>query len=132
MRINDAPKDIESYSRHYDEKGLWNKLTRHAKRAGLKLVYCALLCYYVLVSHDVPARYKLTIAGALGYLILPLDAIPDFIPVAGYVDDLSAILAVLKTVSSCVTPDIRNKAVVKLHDFFGEIDNDEIDRLSVV
>lgn len=45
------------------------------------------------VDKRVPVKQKLLVSGVLAYIILPLDIIPDFIPVIGYVDDL--VLAVL-------------------------------------
>ncbi len=40
------------------------------------------------VDKRVPGRQKLIVSGIIAYLIMPLDIIPDFIPVIGYVDDL--------------------------------------------
>lgn len=40
------------------------------------------------VDKRVPAKHKLKVAGIIAYLIMPIDIIPDFIPVIGYVDDL--------------------------------------------
>nr|MDK2850471.1 hypothetical protein [Candidatus Cloacimonadota bacterium] len=40
------------------------------------------------VDKRVSAKQKLMVSGIIAYLILPLDIIPDFIPVIGYVDDL--------------------------------------------
>jgi uncharacterized membrane protein YkvA (DUF1232 family) len=49
--------------------------------------------FFILVSRlavdkRVSAKNKLFVGGIIAYLILPLDIIPDFIPVIGYVDDL--------------------------------------------
>lgn len=49
--------------------------------------------FFILVSRlavdkRVSAKHKLFVGGIIAYLILPLDIIPDFIPVIGYVDDL--------------------------------------------
>ena len=41
-------------------------------------------------------RDKAIIIGALGYLISPLDAVPDAIPIAGLSDDLGVLLYVIK------------------------------------
>ena len=44
-------------------------------------------------SYDkVPARMIVSLAGALAYLVSPLDLIPDWVPMAGFVDD-AAVLA---------------------------------------
>lgn len=43
---------------------------------------------------DIPWLTVLTVVGALIYFITPIDLLPDFIPVTGYVDDFSLILTV--------------------------------------
>lgn len=48
-----------------------------------------------MIDKDTPVGAKLVIAGALAYLVLPVDLIPDFLP-GGYLDDMSAIMAALK------------------------------------
>lgn len=73
----EAPKDIEKYEKHYNEDRFWTKVVRVAKRAGVKLVYAALLLYYVMKDPLTPQGDRLKIIGALGYFILPLDIIPD-------------------------------------------------------
>ena len=49
---------------------------------------------YDLVSDSVTGKYKgvskstvMLLAGGLAYLALPIDLVPDFIPVAGWMDD---------------------------------------------
>jgi len=51
---------------------------------------------------------------ALTYLIMPLDFVPDFIPVAGFSDDLVALTAVISLWSNHITPSIRERARRKL------------------
>jgi len=71
----------------------------------------------------------LTIAAALGYFILPTDAIFDFTPLIGYTDDLGVLLFALTQVSSNITPEIKAKARKKLRDWFGEINEEELKEL---
>lgn len=40
----------------------------------------------------VPPRQKLILVGIVGYLLVPFDIIPDFIPVVGQLDDLAVVL----------------------------------------
>lgn len=122
-----SPKDIERYQEHYSEPKLAGKLSKVAKKAGQKIVYAALLLYYVLKSPVVTKGDKTKIVGALGYFILPLDILPDFIPVVGFTDDLSAILLALHAVWKNITPEIKAMAAAKASELFGEFDPAEID-----
>ena len=115
------PKDVKVYQKYYSESGFWKKLGKVAIVAGRRLIYCALLLYYVLKSPDVLIKDKAMIIGALGYFILPVDLIPDFIPVAGYADDMAALVACYNAVKDNVTPEIEQQAQEKLADWFGDI-----------
>ena len=121
-----TPKDIEKYQKRYNEQDLTRKLGRAARKAGIKVIYLVLLLYYVLKSPSVRTSDKGKIWGALGYFILPIDLIPDFIPVAGYTDDLAALLWAFYAVAKNVTPEIESQAKKKLHDWFGDYDESEI------
>ena len=105
-----VPKNTDAYKEHYNESAFWEK----AKKLGKKVLKPALLLYYVMMSPDTPLKIKATIAGALGYLILPIDLIPDFIPVAGYTDDLAALIALVKTCDAYITPEIREQVEAEL------------------
>ena len=104
--IENAPK----YERHYNEDGFWAKLKKLAARWGEKLLYPAMMLYCMMKSPNVSFKDKTIIAGALGYLILPLDAVPDFIPMLGIIDDISAIMLALKTLNQDLTPEIHDEA----------------------
>ena len=67
-------------------------------------------------SPEVPLRLKITIVGALLYLILPTDVLPDVIPGIGLVDDLSVILIVFREVSKYLLPKIEKKFEEKFYD----------------
>jgi uncharacterized membrane protein YkvA (DUF1232 family) len=55
---------------------------------------------------------------ALTYLLLPVDLIPDFIPAAGFGDDMMAITALLGLCSRHRTPAIRQRAQRRLDRWF--------------
>jgi uncharacterized membrane protein YkvA (DUF1232 family) len=57
-----------------------------------------------------PARVRYTLMMALGYLVLPVDAIPDFLPLLGFSDDAAVIAAAIATVAGSITDDHREKA----------------------
>ena len=105
-----TPDTAPQYERHYEEGAFWKKLRHVAALLGSKLLYPALQLYYVLQSKDVPVKVKTLIVGALGYLILPADLVPDFIPALGFTDDLTALMVALRTVNKYITPDINARA----------------------
>ena len=115
--------DFMSYANKFSQSEFAEKIARIAKRAGAKLVYAALILYYTLQSDKVSKSDKAIIIGALGYMISPLDVIPDAIPIAGLTDDLAVLLYVLKKVWTGIDPEIVAQAKEKLSRWF---DDDEI------
>ena len=116
--------DFMSYANKFSQSDFVEKISRIAKRAGAKLVYAALILYYTLQSDKVSTANKALIIGALGYMISPLDVIPDSIPIVGLTDDLAVLLYVLKKVWGDVAPEIQEKAKQRLSKWF---DEDEIE-----
>ena len=119
----------EEYRNHYSDNSFWGKLKRHAKGAGLKVVYSALLLQYMMKSEDVSLTTKLIISAALGYFILPFDFIPDYAPVIGFADDMAVMLLVLRKMATNITPEIKKKAREHLQKWFGETDEEQLDQL---
>lgn len=58
--------------------------------------YCAILFKRLLGDSRVPRRWKIASALALVYLAVPFDLVPDFIPVAGQLDDAILVALVLR------------------------------------
>ena len=56
---------------------------------------CVLLSGRLLRDPRVPRRKKLLLFGLAGYLAFPFDLVPDFIPVAGQLDDVIIVALVL-------------------------------------
>lgn len=129
MSNSKVPQNIESYQSNYSESGLWKKVKSVAKKAGIKTIYMVLFLHYVLKSPDVPLEDKAKIYGALGYFILPIDLIPDFIPVVGYSDDVAALAFALHAVWKNVTPEIKEQAQRKLREWFGSFDPYELENI---
>ncbi len=121
--------DFMNYSNKFSKRDFVEKIARIAKGAGAKLVYAALILYYTLQSDKVSATNKAMIIGALGYLISPLDVVPDAIPIAGLADDLGVLVFVLKKVWTDIDPDIQVKARERLSKWFDEDEIEEINDL---
>ena len=123
------PNNIENYQENYSESKLQRKLTSVARWAGAKVVYAVLLLYYVLRNPNVSMADKSKIYGALGYFILPTDLILDFIPLAGYSDDMAAIMWAIHTVRRNITPEIKSQAKEKLGQWFDSYNEKKIDKI---
>lgn len=64
-----------------------------------------------LADPTTPAWAKAILAAAIAYVISPLDAIPDVIPIAGWADDLGVLGAALSGAAGvCIREDHRRKA----------------------
>jgi uncharacterized membrane protein YkvA (DUF1232 family) len=59
---------------------------------------CVVLVRRLVGDPRVPRRHKLLLGALVGYLALPIDLVPDFIPVAGHVDDVVVVILALRVV----------------------------------
>ena len=87
-KVNET--SIQVYKKDYSEESLFAKLLKYAKVIGVNLVYKALQLYFVLQKPELSAADKAIVFAALGYLISPLDFLPDPTPGVGYTDDALA------------------------------------------
>ena len=103
----------------FDDGSFWDKIKHFALKAGKEVIKKALWLYYAAQQPQTPAWAKTVIYGALAYFVLPVDAVPDAIPVAGFSDDLGALAAALAAVSMYVTEEVKRMAADKMRDWFG-------------
>lgn len=92
------------------EATLFDKVRRFALAAGGEVIEKALLLHFAAQSPNTLAWARAVIYGAVGYFVLPLDAVPDLIPLAGFTDDLGALTAAAATVVAHIDDDVREKA----------------------
>lgn len=123
--------DFMAYSSKFTSGEFLEKISKIAKRAGAKLVYVALILYYTLQSDKIPLKDKAIVVGALGYLISPLDVVPDAIPIVGLGDDLAVLLYVLNKVWGDVSDEIKEKSKERLAKWFDDDEIDEINELKL-
>ena len=121
--------DFMKYANKFSQNDFVEKISRVAKRAGAKLVYAALILFYTLQSDKISTKDKAIIIGALGYLVSPLDVVPDAIPIVGLSDDLAVLIYVLKMVWTDIDPSIKEQAKAKLNQWFDDDEIKEIDDL---
>ncbi len=117
-QIND--RALVEYEKEYSERGLKDKIAKYGKVIGAEVLYKALQLWFVLQRDDVPAGTKAVVMGALGYLIAPLDFLPDLTPILGYSDDLVAIAFALVKVQGFVDEDVKMKSKNMLSKIFSD------------
>jgi uncharacterized membrane protein YkvA (DUF1232 family) len=109
---NEPPAEISSVA-------FLRKLRSMMAVAGHKMLFSALVLFNCLKDRDTPAWARGVIVGALGYLILPTDLIPDMLPGAGYGDDWSTIVVALGTVAAYIKETHELRAKEQLDKLFG-------------
>lgn len=112
--------NMDDYAKDYSEESLWDKVRENVSSIGLTVIYKAFQLYYVAQSDSCPMKVKAGIIGALGYLISPLDLVPDFIPVVGYSDDALAIAFALTAAQMYITDEVKQKAKDRIREIFGD------------
>jgi len=67
---------------------------------------CIVLFGRLLKDPRIPRSRKLVLLALIGYLAMPFDLIPDFIPVAGQLDDAIIVALVLRTILRGTSPNL--------------------------
>lgn len=112
-------KKYEKYKDEYtSEADLITKLTNFAKSAGLNTSYYILLLYYVLKAGVATFKEQVILYSSLGYFLCPFDIIPDFLLGTGLIDDATALLMAVSTLSGLITEPIKKLAKEHLAKFF--------------
>lgn len=106
------------YSSNYSENGFWGKLRKVMRKVGYGTLEQALKLYYAARDPDTPTWAKGVIYSALGYLISPIDGIPDAIPVVGYSDDVAVLGAAIATVAAYIKDEHVTSARDQLRRWF--------------
>lgn len=108
---------MADHGSHYSEEAFSRKARRWARFAGREVLEKALWLFYALQKEDCPAWARAAIIGALGYFIFPLDAIPDFIPIFGFTDDLGVLAGAVATVATRIDASVKEKAAARLREW---------------
>ena len=97
------------------EEGVLKKVLLKAGRAIAKP---ALEAFELIIDNSTPPQVRISMIGALTYLIVPVDLIPDFIPASGFSDDLVALTAVISLWQHHIAPEIKFRAKSKMDKWF--------------
>lgn len=100
-----------------------NKRVRHLKRETYAL--------YLAARHpQTPWYAKLFVAGVVAYAFSPIDLIPDFIPVLGYLDDLILIPLGIVIAIKLIPPDVLAECRARARE--AEVNGKPINRTAAV
>lgn len=105
----------------YSNKGLWGKLKNNFSKVSNNTIEKVLTMYYAFRDEETPAWAKSVIAGALGYFIFPIDAVPDIIPVLGYTDDLSILIAAIAALGFNIKDKHKEKAQEVINKWYSNL-----------
>jgi len=89
-----------------DENEVRAKFWRTAKKAARHVPFMedVVAAYYCALDRKTPLRAKGILLAALGYFVLPTDAIPDIVFGLGFTDDVAVLTAAIAAVRAHITP----------------------------
>jgi uncharacterized membrane protein YkvA (DUF1232 family) len=103
----------EGYDKVLNEKEFWKKVEKASP--ALKKMLKNLKDLYTLFRDSIKGKYDLhpvtmgIIGGGLLYFVIPMDLMPDYLPVIGYLDDLT----VLTTIANCFQDELKKYRIWK-------------------
>ena len=105
-----AAADVKRMARDEEtvRRGFWRKARKFA--AQLPFAEDLLAAYYCAFDRDTPMQVKAALVGALAYFVLPLDAMPDIMPLLGFADDAAILATALRMVANHIRPAHREAA----------------------
>lgn len=102
-----------------DEDGVLREVLALVRKLARALPFAedVLAAYHCVRDPATPARVRFILLAALAYFVMPIDAIPDYIPILGFTDDAAVISAAVAAVRGALKPEHRDKARETLDDF---------------
>lgn len=111
---------------------LWEEMKSYAIKVGRVAARPVLLLYYVMRSEETPTKDKLTIFGALAYVILPIDMLnAKRLPIIGWIDEVVSLAVAVQRMQKYITPEMETKADEQLDKWFDK-STSEFDEYEVV
>ena len=120
---NKIPEDIMNPSYSVEkleqrEKKVRGQFWKKFRKFFLQLPFAKdlLVAYYCSMDPETPAYVRYILLGALGYFILPIDTIPDFIAGLGFSDDAAILAFALSSVQANIQPKHREAAEIYMEE----------------
>lgn len=111
---------IDGKEKYYDDQKFLSKLKSVGLKLGFKGLHAVAVLYCALKSPKMEMKDKLIIVGALGYFILPIDLMADFLPVFGLVDDIVVVSKAVMAVIGHIDDEVKEEAHLLLKNTFGD------------
>jgi uncharacterized membrane protein YkvA (DUF1232 family) len=95
-----------------DSESVRRRFKAKFKRLAARLPFAEdlLAAYYCAFDRKTPRHVQLSLLGALAYFVLPLDFMPDLLPLLGFTDDAAVLVTALRMVANNIRPDHREAA----------------------
>ena len=107
-------------------ENIWNAIQENAAKVGIEVTRTMLELFYVLKSPNTSMIDKTLIVAALGYQLLPEDALPrDKFGFLGFPDNGVTLAFAYNRVKSSVTPEIEHQVNNILSNWFGNATQSE-------
>lgn len=119
-------KKLKKYRKAFSGRKLVQKLPNYLKAIGIKAVYTVLLLFNAYQRKETPAWAKNIILGALGYLLAPIDGIPDITPFLGFTDDMGVLSFGLVSIACYINEGVRKDARKQLSKWFNTYDESDL------
>lgn len=100
-------KFLVLFSRFYSQARFLGFLKKTGKK--IHFIPKLLALYYCLQDKDTPRFVKLALMGAIGYVIVPFDLLPDVLFFGGWLDDAAIIAMALRFAGTYIKPEHRKK-----------------------
>ncbi|MEM6903011.1 MAG: YkvA family protein [Pseudomonadota bacterium] len=105
---------ILSEQERFVADGFWPKVARYL--AQIPFASDLTAAYYAATDPETPAVVRAWLLAALGYFIIPTDALPDFLFGIGFTDDAAVLAATMQMIFIHITPDHRKRAAAALEE----------------
>jgi uncharacterized membrane protein YkvA (DUF1232 family) len=111
--------EMEAMRRALDaEPGVRRDFWAKLKRLGRRIPFAEdlLAAYFCTLDPATPNRVRLILLGAIAYFVLPVDGVPDFLPLLGFADDAALLMAAITQVAGSIAESHREQARAALQE----------------
>jgi uncharacterized membrane protein YkvA (DUF1232 family) len=102
------PADRLAQDRESVRRRFWIKFKQVV--AQLPFAEDLVAAYYCAFDKETPRHVQAALLGAVAYFILPLDFMPDVLPLLGFTDDAAVLATAIRLVAGHITQEHRDAA----------------------